>query len=72
MMNFKHSQDDLPLKPIETFTNVDTSMELVKFPEPPGSPLEMIPSFHGLVGSDGKKNCPERSTLMPLSGFSFL
>lgn len=70
MMNFKHSQGELPLKPIKTFTNVDTSMMLVKFPHPPGNPLEMIPSFHGLMGTDSKQNCPERGILMPLSGFS--
>lgn len=54
-MNLKHSQDKLPLKPIKTFTNMDTSMKLVKFPQPPGNPLEMIPNFHGLMGTDSKK-----------------
>lgn len=71
MMNFKHSQDELPLKPMKTFTNVDTSMKLVKFPQPPENPLEMISSFHGIMGTDSEQNCPERSILMPLSGFSF-
>lgn len=70
MMNFKYSQDELPLKPIKTFTNVDTSMKLVKFSQPPGNPLETIPSFHGIMGADSKQNCTERSILMPLSGFS--
>lgn len=70
-MNFKHNQDELPLKPIKTFTSKDTSMKLVKFPQPPANPLEMIPNFHGLMGTDSKQNCPERSILMPLSGFSF-
>lgn len=72
MMNLKQNQDELPLKPIKTLTNVDTSMRLVKFHEPPGNPLEIIPNFHLLTGTDGKENCPERSALMPLSGFSFL
>lgn len=52
MMSFKDSQNELPLKPIETFSNVDTSMKLVKFPEPSGSPLPMVPNIHGPIGAD--------------------
>lgn len=56
MMSFKYSQDELPLKPIKTFTNVDTSMKLVEFPQPPGNPLETTPKFHGIMGTDSKQN----------------
>lgn len=70
MINFKHSQDELPLKPIKTSKNVDASLKLVKFPKPPGNLLETIPNFHAIMGTDSKQNCTERSILMPLSGFS--
>lgn len=52
MTDFRHSQDDLPLKPIQAFSNIDTSMKIVRFSEPPGNSQSMVPNIHGPMGTD--------------------